>query len=84
MDGTTAATKAAIAALTPAAGQGSISAATKTAVAALPGFARWLISGIAHNALNTNKNGGTSRYNKVAGTKHDKRKHRGKSPDFTN
>ena len=67
--GVTAATKAAIAALTPNAAQGSITAATQTKVAALPATLRdGFLAGILYNAWNPTKTAGLGTYIKVTGT----------------
>jgi hypothetical protein len=67
--GATAATKAAIAALTPGAGQGSITAAMQTKIAALPTTLRdgWLVSAV-YNNWNATKTAGLGKYIKVTGT----------------
>lgn len=67
--GVTAAQKAAIAALVPGAGQGSITAAMQTKVAALPTTLRngWLTS-VLYNSWNATKTPGLGSYIKVAGT----------------
>jgi len=67
--GVDAATKVAIAALTPGAGQGSITAAMQTKIAALPTTLRngWLASTL-YNAWNATKTAGLGTYIKVTGT----------------
>lgn len=67
--GVTAATKTAIAALTPGAGQGAITAAMQTKVAALPTTLRdgFLVSAL-YNAWNRTKTAGLGTYIKVTGT----------------
>ena len=67
--GVTAATKSAIAGLTPAAGQGSITAAMQTKVAALPVSLRdgWLVGSL-YNSWNAGKIAGLGKYIKVTGT----------------
>lgn len=67
--GITTATKAAIAALTAGAGQGSISAATKTLVAGLDVTLRdGFLATTLYNALNATKTAGLGSYIKVTGT----------------
>lgn len=67
--GVTTAQKVAIAALTPGAGQGSITAAMQTKIAALPVTLRngWLTS-VLYNSWNATKTPGLGSYIKVAGT----------------
>jgi hypothetical protein len=68
-NGATTATKAAIAALTAGAGQGSISTATKVIVAALPTTLRdGFLVGSLYNGWNASKVAGLGSYIKVAGS----------------
>lgn len=68
-NGVDAATKAAIAALTPGAGQGSISASTQAIVAGLPTSLRngWFANSL-YNSYNATKTLGLGTYIKIAGT----------------